>query len=90
MQAFHEVRGPDAGLLTCGPYPNSIALLRDRIFAQVSMREVGIAGYPEGDPRIPPQVIDNCLRAKVEIASKESLDVHMVTRFSFTPTRVVE
>lgn len=73
-----------------GPYPDSIALLRDGIFGQFGIREIGIAGYPEGHPRIPSLVIDRCLRAKLEVAARQSLGIYMVTQFSFAPTRVVE
>jgi len=73
-----------------GLYPDSVALLRDGIFTQFGVREIGIAGYPEGHPRIPPVVIDNCLRAKLEVAARQGLGIHMVTQFSFAPTRVVE
>jgi len=73
-----------------GPYADSLALMRNGGLADYGVREVGIAGYPEGHPRIAPAVLDQFLRAKLTLAAGQGLEVYVVTQFSFAPTRIVE
>jgi methylenetetrahydrofolate reductase (NADPH) len=54
------------------------------------VREIGIAGYPEGHPRIPLNALDKALERKLELAKKQSIGVYLVTQFSFAPQRVVD
>src|SRR6202008_3341779 len=39
--------------------------------------EIGIAGYPEGHPRIPPEELELALRQKIEAAEAIGLAVHI-------------
>jgi methylenetetrahydrofolate reductase (NADPH) len=73
-----------------GPYADAAALLRDGVLAECGVREVGIAGYPEGHPRIPPEVLQEALRDKLALASAQGLGAYMVSQFCFAPARVVE
>jgi methylenetetrahydrofolate reductase (NADPH) len=73
-----------------GPYPDALTLLRDGLLAEAGIREVGIAGYPEGHPRIPPAVLDGALRAKLAEIAAQGLGAYVVTQFSFAPARIVE
>lgn len=73
-----------------GPYADSIALLREIDFADYGVREIGIAGHPEGHPRVDAQMLEAAVRDKLDIAAAQGLALYMVTQFSFAPTRVVE
>jgi methylenetetrahydrofolate reductase (NADPH) len=73
-----------------GPYPDAAALLRDGLLAEAGVREVGIAGYPEGHPRIPAPVLSAAFREKLAEAAAQGLGTYVVTQFSFVPARVVE
>lgn len=73
-----------------GPYDGGAALLRDGVFAQSGIREIGIPGYPEGHPRIASGVLREALHEKLSLAAAQGLGIHMVTQFSFAPARVVE
>ena len=73
-----------------GPYEGGAALLREGVLAQCGVREVGIAGYPEGHPRIPGAILERALREKLALAAEQGLGTYMVTQFSFAPARVVE
>ncbi len=53
------------------------------------IREIGIAGYPEGHPRIAAAEIDRALAAKIEAAAATGLSVHIVTQFAFAPEPVL-
>jgi methylenetetrahydrofolate reductase (NADPH) len=73
-----------------GPYPDALTLLREGLLAEAGIREVGIAGYPEGHPRIPPTVLNAALHAKLAEIAAQGLGAYVVTQFSLVPARVVE
>jgi len=73
-----------------GPYADAAALLRDGVLAQCGVREIGIAGYPEGHPRIAPAALEQALHDKLALAAAQGLGAHMVTQFCFAPARAVE
>lgn len=72
-----------------GPYADALALLRDGVLARAGVREVGIAGYPEGHPRVGTEALEQAFADKLGLARAQGLGVYVVTQFSFAPTRVV-
>jgi len=73
-----------------GAYVDSAAVLRDGVLARAGVREVGLAGYPEGHVRIPPGVLSAALNEKLVLARDQGLGSYIVTQFSFAPSRIVE
>ncbi|HTP97149.1 MAG TPA: methylenetetrahydrofolate reductase [Burkholderiales bacterium] len=73
-----------------GPYPDSVALLRDGMLALAGIREIGIAGYPEGHPFVPRAALERAMADKLALAAEQGLSTHIVTQFSFAPARVIE
>jgi methylenetetrahydrofolate reductase (NADPH) len=73
-----------------GPYPDSTSLLRDDVLAGAGIKEIGVAGYPEGHPRIPPDVLHRDFDEKIELASRLNLGIEVITQFCFTPKRITE
>ena len=73
-----------------GPFEDSTALLKTGTLAACGVREVGLAGYPEGHARIPHTTLDRALGEKLAIAKAQGLGTYIVTQFSFSPARVVE
>ena len=73
-----------------GPYADSAALLAEDYFAGSGLTQVGLAGYPEGHPRIPTAILNQALERKLELAASRGLGAHLVTQFSFAPSRIVE
>lgn len=73
-----------------GPFVDSLQILEERLLADCGVREIGVAGYPEGHPRIARHVIEKALARKLELAAAQSIGVYVLTQFSFAPTRVVE
>ena len=51
--------------------------------------EVGIAGYPEGHPRVPGQELDRALADKIAAAEAIGLRVHIVTQFCFDAAAII-
>jgi methylenetetrahydrofolate reductase (NADPH) len=66
-----------------GPFPDAYDLLASGLVGRHGLREVAFAGYPEGHPRIASLALDEALRAKVELARRQGLEVSLVTQFGF-------
>jgi methylenetetrahydrofolate reductase (NADPH) len=73
-----------------GPYADSLQMLEEGLLPRCGVREIGVAGYPEGHPTIPPREIGAALERKLRLASEQKLGLYIVTQFSFAPARVVE
>jgi methylenetetrahydrofolate reductase (NADPH) len=66
-----------------GPFPDAYDLLASGLVGRHGLGEVAFAGYPEGHPRIASRALDAALRAKVELAQRQGLEVSVVTQFGF-------
>ena len=73
-----------------GPFTDSLQILEERILADCGVREIGIAGYPEGHPRIALTALEKAMGRKLELAAQQSVGVYVMTQFSFAPARVVD
>lgn len=66
-----------------GPYPDSLSLIRSGLLKKYGVREVSIAGYPEGHPDIPNDVLWRHLDEKALALAQEGLDAVVLTQFAF-------
>jgi methylenetetrahydrofolate reductase (NADPH) len=73
-----------------GPFADAAALLREGLLAGSGLQQVGLAGYPEGHPRIPSARIADALAEKLALATTAGLSPYVVTQFSFAPARIAE
>jgi methylenetetrahydrofolate reductase (NADH) len=73
-----------------GPFEDSLKVLEQGVLKECGIREVGVAGYPEGHPRIPLNSLDKALQRKIELAGEQGVGVYMVTQFCLSPQRVVD
>jgi methylenetetrahydrofolate reductase (NADPH) len=73
-----------------GPFADSLQILEEGLLANCGIREIGVAGYPEGHPRIDAGVLKKSFERKIELAGRQGLGLYVVTQFSFAPARVVE
>lgn len=71
-----------------GPYADAVRLLEEGALARCGLREVGLAGYPEGHPRIPAAALAAALRRKLALAREQSLGAYVVTQFCFSTARI--
>jgi len=53
------------------------------------MTEIGIAGYPDGHPRISQQHLDRALADKINAAETTGMGVHIVTQLCFDPAAIL-
>jgi methylenetetrahydrofolate reductase (NADPH) len=75
---------------TAGPYSDSAALIKDGVLAECGLRQVGLAGYPEGHPSIPTAALSAALSQKLAMLEEQQLAGYLVTQFSFAPARIIE
>jgi methylenetetrahydrofolate reductase (NADPH) len=73
-----------------GPYQDALSLLADGLVAEAGIREIGVASYPEGHPRIAKAELEQALTAKLELIDQQGGGAFAVTQFSFAPIRIVE
>ncbi len=73
-----------------GPYADSLQLLEEGVLAECGVREIGVAGYPEGHPKISNAALQEAFGRKIRLAKTQNLGLYVVTQFSFAPARVVE
>ena len=76
--------------LPTGAFTDSVALLASGVLEGCGVREIGIAGYPEGHARIPHAALEKAILDKLALAEKQGLGAYVVTQFSFAPARVIE
>ena len=71
-----------------GPYAAAQQVLEDGVLREAGVREVGLAGYPEGHGRIASAALEAAFARKLALARDQGLGVYVVTQFSFSTTRI--
>ena len=71
-----------------GPFTDSLQILESGLLRDSGVKEIGVAGYPEGHPRI--SNLSEPFEKKRRLAREQGLGLYVVTQFSFAPNRVVE
>jgi methylenetetrahydrofolate reductase (NADPH) len=72
-----------------GSFHHAIEVIESGLPQSRGIREIGIAGYPEGHPRVAATEIDRALAAKIEAAAATGLGVHIVSQFAFSPEPIL-
>ena len=73
-----------------GAFSDAASLLRDGMMIEAGIREVALAAYPEGHPRIASGVLHQALGEKIALARDQGMGTYIVTQFSFAPSRIIE
>jgi methylenetetrahydrofolate reductase (NADPH) len=68
-----------------GPFDSGLALLETGLVEAHGVRSIGIAGYPEGHPRIPGPAIEAARDRKLAYAQANGIDLFIVSQFCFAP-----
>lgn len=77
---------PDAPL---GPYPDALSLIERGGVSEFGISSVGIAGYPDGHPRIATSILWSALLEKVRAIEERGHAAEIVTQFSFDADAVL-
>lgn len=73
-----------------GPYADTVAVLESGKLVQYGFRRIGIAGHPEGHPKVEQALLDTALARKVEYAKSTRTALWLVTQFTFEAQPVVD
>jgi len=73
-----------------GPYPDSLSVIRSGLLPRYGVREVSIAGYPEGHPDITSEVLWQHLEDKSAALKEQALDAVVLTQFAFDTNPVLD
>ncbi len=72
-----------------GPYASSLDVIRSGALRENGVREVSIAGYPEGHPDIPDDVLWRALEDKAAALDEQGIPAVILTQFGFDVDPVV-
>ena len=72
-----------------GPYSAAIDVIESGILTQHGIVEIGVAGYPDGHPRVSDYELTRALGAKMEAAESIGLRVSIVTQFGFDAAPII-
>jgi methylenetetrahydrofolate reductase (NADPH) len=72
-----------------GPYPDSLSVIQTGLLQKYGVTEVSIAGYPEGHPDIPTDVLWRHLEDKSSALKEQGLDATILTQFAFDTDPVI-
>ena len=72
-----------------GPFADALAVIQQGGLREAGIEDIGIGGYPEGHPRIPPRRLEEALDQKIAAARAAGLRVNIVSQFSFSPERIL-
>jgi methylenetetrahydrofolate reductase (NADPH) len=72
-----------------GAFRSAIEVIDGGALRRHGITEIGIAGYPDGHPRIAQQDLDRALADKINAAETTGMAVHVVTQFCFDAPAIV-
>jgi methylenetetrahydrofolate reductase (NADPH) len=71
-----------------GKFTSTLEVMDTGLLENSGIRQVGVAGHPEGHKSIGPGALLAALRHKQEFGARTGLKVHIVTQFGFNPEAV--
>lgn len=74
----------------CGPFRRALDAIDSGVLRRRGIRTIGIAGYPEGHPRIGEEELSRALREKIAAAEATGLAVEIVTQFCFDARAILD
>src|SRR5580704_6562481 len=75
---------------TCGPFRSAADAIDSGLFRRRGMRALGIAGYPQGHPRIGDDQLFRAMTEKIAAAEATGLAVEIVTQFCFDARAILD
>jgi methylenetetrahydrofolate reductase (NADPH) len=73
-----------------GDFHSSLEVIDSGALQRHGITEIGIAGYPDGHPRVSEQDLDRALAHKLRAAEATGMAVHIVTQFGFDAPAIVK
>ena len=73
-----------------GALENSLQVIQSGILAKHGFADIDVAGYPEGHPYLPNEVLRRSLTEKICAAKSSDLEVHIASQFCFDPCKIID
>ena len=73
-----------------GPYRSALDVIASGALQRRGIRNIGIAGYPEGHPRIGDDELHRALTEKIAAAEAAGLAIEIVTQFCFNARAILD
>jgi methylenetetrahydrofolate reductase (NADPH) len=73
-----------------GPYKSTMDILETGFLDRFGVKDIAVAGHPEGSPDFTEAVAIEALKQKQAFAERTGTRLRIVTQFSFDPERVLE
>jgi methylenetetrahydrofolate reductase (NADH) len=73
-----------------GPFRRALDVIDNGVLRRRGIRDIGIAGYPQGHPRIGDDEINRALADKIAAAEAMGLGVEIVTQFCFDAGTILD
>lgn len=73
-----------------GVFSSCMNVLETGLFDRYGIKEIAIAGHPEGSPDFPDSVAIEALRLKVAFGERSDARLRIVTQFGFDPAKVID
>jgi methylenetetrahydrofolate reductase (NADPH) len=73
-----------------GPFRRALDVIASGLLQRRGIRGIGIAGYPDGHPRIGADELDRALKDKIVTAEAAGLAVEIVTQFCFEARAILD
>lgn len=72
-----------------GPYADSMQLLETGLFDKYGIKNIGVAGHPEGSPDMSDEAIAEAIAWKNGFAERTDADLHILTQFCFEAAPII-
>ena len=73
-----------------GPFRHALDVIDSGLLQRRGIRSIGIAGYPDGHPRIGADALERSLQDKIAAAEAAGLAVDIVTQFCFDARTILD
>ena len=73
-----------------GDFAATMQVLETGLIQKHGIRQIGVAGHPEGSPDISDDAVTEALAAKNEVAARDGLDLYIETQFCFEADIVLD
>lgn len=73
-----------------GPFDSTLQIIQSGLLQKHKILHVGIAGFPEGNPKVPEALLNQAMLAKMNYAREIGLAVQIVTQFCFEAQPIVD
>ena len=73
-----------------GDFTATLEVLQTGLIQKHGIRQIGVAGHPEGSPDISDDAVTEALAAKNDLAARDGLDLYIETQFCFEADIVLD